>query len=198
MNDSFLIPKQSDGVNPTSRQLCSPQTLAPRERVITEAMSWLGTSFHFGGRVKISAHTNDRGQPCQAAAQGCFALHGCVDCAQFIAAVYEACDVFKAEDYGFFGPDWHMNTSEEHYKYRLLRHAAQLPTSKTPQPGDIALVKSGEGVKVFSAGGIVLQWPLLIHACPKRGIAISSADLDPLWMGWEKEFFDPFALVPAQ
>jgi cell wall-associated NlpC family hydrolase len=156
----------------------SPQTFAPgeaRQRVIDEARSWLGTAFHFGGRVKISA--NDK---------------GAVDCAQFIAAVYEACGVFKAEEYGFFGPDWHMNTSQEHYKYRLLRHAAQLPTSKTPQPADIALVKSGEGVKVFSAGGIVLQWPLLIHACPARGVAISSADLDPLWMGWEKAFFNPF------
>ena len=144
--------------------------MTDRDRVIEEARTWLGTPFHFGARVKGVG----------------------VDCAQFIAAVYEAAGIFKAEEYGFFGKDWHMNTAEEHYKYRLVRHAAELPTVGSAQPGDIALVKCGDGVRVFSAGGIVLDWPRLIHACPARGVAISSADLDPLWMGWEKAFFDPF------
>jgi cell wall-associated NlpC family hydrolase len=143
-----------------------------RQRVIAEAESWIGTPFFFGARVKITP--TDKGG---------------VDCAQFIAAVYEACGIFNAEDYGFFGRDWHFNTTVEHYKYRLMRHASQLPTTAFPQMGDIALTKVG---KVFSQGGIVTAWPEFIHASPLSGIKRASADTDPMWMGWEKEFFDPF------
>ena len=52
-----------------------------RIRVILEAMTWIKTPFHFGARVKGNG----------------------VDCAQLIAAVFETCGIFKADEYGFFG-----------------------------------------------------------------------------------------------
>jgi len=149
---------------------CDQWELTARGRVLAEAATWLKTPFHFGARVKGVG----------------------VDCAQFIAAVFGACEIFQAEEYGYFGADWHQHATEEHYRYRLVRHAVALPVGGIGRPGDIALVKSGEGVKVFSAGGIVVAWPKLIHACPVRGVAYTSAELDPLLVGWETRFFDPF------
>jgi cell wall-associated NlpC family hydrolase len=150
-----------------SEDYMSPEEKTARQRVIAEAETWLGTPFHFGARVKGAG----------------------VDCAQFIAAVFEACGIFRAEEWGFFGKDWHLNTDEDHYRYRLVRHASELPVSDAVRPGDVALVKVG---RAFSHGGIVIAWPNLICAGPIGGVKLASAELDPMWVGWEKLFFDPF------
>jgi cell wall-associated NlpC family hydrolase len=137
-----------------------------RLAVIAEARSWIGTPFHFGARIKGTG----------------------VDCAQFIAAVFEHCEIFNADDYGFFGRDWHFHTDVEHYKMRMVRHALELPLTTQPQPGDVALVRVG---RVFSHAGIIVEWPMLIHAGP-RGVREVNGEFDPMWIHWDKCFFDPY------
>lgn len=142
--------------------------MSPEKRlaVIAEARTWLGTPFHFGARIKGTG----------------------VDCATFIAAVFEACGIFQAEDYGFFGADWHFNTDIEHYKMRMVRHATELPLVELARPGDVALVRVG---RVFSHAGIIVEWPKVIHAGP-RGVRQIDTNFDPMWMGWDKAFFNPY------
>jgi hypothetical protein len=107
--------------------------------------------------------------------------------------VYEACGVFKAEDWGYFGPDWHLNTTDEHYIFRLLKHSAKLPANGVGKPGDIVTSKCG---LVHSQGGIVVEWPKIIFTHPRAGVRYGFADREPLWQGMEKLFFDPWA-APA-
>lgn len=137
-----------------------------RLAVVAEARTWLGTRFHYGARIKGTG----------------------VDCAQFIAAVFEACGIFKADDYGFFGADWQFNTDTEHYKMRMVRHSVELPLSTEHKMGDVALVRVG---RVFSHAGIIVAWPTVIHAGP-RGVREVNTEFDPMWMHWDKEFFDPY------
>lgn len=141
-------------------------------------MLWEGTPFHRDARVRISS-----------------ADRGGVDCANLIAAVFEACNVFSAEEWGFFGADWHMNTTRDFYMEKLMRHASLLPAEGQGRPGDIVLAQHRTNLErrpVSFQGGIVVGWPMIIHAHPKRGVCVSSAELDPIWMGWQKAFFDPW------
>jgi len=150
-----------------------------RLRVIAEAMLWKGTPFHRDARV----------------------LHVGVDCANLIAAVYEACEVFKAEEWGFFGNDWHLNTTRDFYMEKLIKYATQLPKNGVGLPGDIVLAQHSCNLAkrdVSFQGGIVVDYPMIIHAHPSRGVVISSAMNDPIWMGWDKAFFNPWGARDVQ
>lgn len=140
-----------------------------RQKVITIAESWIGTPFHFGARVKGVG----------------------VDCAHFIAAVYEEAGVFSALDWGFFGPDWHCNTTTEHYMYQLLRHAAKLPTTQAGIPGDIILAKVN--APIFDQSGILAPNGWVIQAYPRGRVCRARLGFDPLWCGWEKAYFNPWS-----
>jgi cell wall-associated NlpC family hydrolase len=139
-----------------------------RERVIEIAETWIGTPFEFGQRCKGAG----------------------VDCAHFIAAVYEEAGVFAAPDWGFFGRDWEKNTSQEHYMFKLLRHAAQLPTGTVGQPGDVVMARVN--ARIFNQSGIVAPDGWIIQAYPGRGVCRAKLDLDPMWAGWDKAYFDPW------
>jgi cell wall-associated NlpC family hydrolase len=138
-----------------------------RKKVLETAGTWIGTPFEFGQRCRGAG----------------------VDCANFIAAVFEEAGVFKEEDWGFFGRDWHCNTTEEHYMMRLLRHAAKLPTNASGQPGDIILAKVNS--RIFNQSGIVAENGWIIQAYPGRGVCRTKLS-DPMWAGWEKAYFDPY------
>jgi NlpC/P60 family putative phage cell wall peptidase len=124
--------------------------MTTRENVVAEARTWLGTPYHPMARVKGVG----------------------VDCAQILAAVYGAVGLAPADlDLGYYPPDWHLHRSEERYLAQIERHAKG--RTDEPLPGDVALFRFGRCV---SHSGIVVAWPLVVHAYLGRGVVLSRAD----------------------
>jgi hypothetical protein len=116
------------------------------EQVLREALSWLGTPYHHGARVKGAG----------------------VDCGQFPAAVFEACGLVPKVDIGDYPHDWHMHRGEERYLALVEKYFAKVADG-VPLPGDLALFKFG---RCISHGAIVIEWPQVIHAYLEAGAVV--------------------------
>lgn len=112
-----------------------------QQSIIDAALGWEGTPYHHHGRVRGVG----------------------VDCAMLLAEVYEAAGLIPHVDPGFYPTDWHFHQDGELYLDWLLRYAVPVTD---PQPGDAVLYRFG---RVGSHGGIVLQWPQIIHAYVREG-----------------------------
>jgi cell wall-associated NlpC family hydrolase len=152
--------------------------MSDRDRVIAEALTWLATPYNASARFPIKGK------------QG-----GC-DCGNWLAAVYTATGVFNLVDVENLPPAWFLNTDEEKYLMRVLRHAEEI-TRKVmgeidlPQPGDLMLVKTAHS-KVYSHGAIIEQWPQVIH-CYGVGVHRANALRHPLLLNHPTKFFSPKA-----
>jgi cell wall-associated NlpC family hydrolase len=122
--------------------------MATREDVINEAKSWLNTPYHHMGNVKGAG----------------------VDCGQFLIEVFHAVGLCPKIDTGHYSHDWHFNRSEERYLSWVEKYAK--PTT-TPNLGDIALFKFG---RCISHGGIITEWPTMIHSHIGRGVVYVNAN----------------------
>lgn len=134
-----------------------------RNKIVTEAKTWLGTPYHHRARIK-------------GAGAG-------VDCAQLLAAVYGDCGLVLDTIDEEYPMDWHLHRDEERYLGRVLQHAYRV---KKPLPGDVALFKFGRAI---SHGAIVVDWPMIIHAYrPERACVLSdvskSAELTERLVGF--------------
>lgn len=107
-----------------------------RDKIIEEALSWQNTPWHHMGEVKGAG----------------------VDCAQFVKNVYVNVGLVEWFDTGYYPQDWMMHKEEERFLGIVERYAKQV---HRPEKGDIVVYKVG---RCFSHGGIVIQWPLIIHA----------------------------------
>lgn len=117
--------------------------------IIEAAKSWLGTPYHSGARLKNTG----------------------VDCGMFLLEVYEAAGVVPHIDPGQYSPEWHLHRSEEKYLAWIEKYCDQI--TGEPHPGDIALFKFGRCV---SHGGIVVEWPKIIHAYVGMGVIVSDVN----------------------
>jgi cell wall-associated NlpC family hydrolase len=120
-----------------------------RERVISTALSWLGTPYHHHARVKGAG----------------------VDCGQFVAAVFEEAGVIPSLVPDDYPHDWHLHRSEERYLGYVSRYAR--PNEGPRLPGDIALYQYG---RCISHGAIVVAWPQIIHAYIGLGVILDDAE----------------------
>jgi NlpC/P60 family putative phage cell wall peptidase len=111
-----------------------------RAAIIDEAKTWIGTPFHH-----------------MACRKGAGA-----DCLGLIYGVYRAVGVVGEVEIPFYRPDQFQHRSAETYLDGLLRYGWEV---ERPEPGDVALFKYG---RVFWHGGIVVEWPKLIHAFADR------------------------------
>lgn len=112
------------------------QVAQERQAVVAEAHTWLRTPYHPHARVKGAG----------------------VDCVQILIAVYSAVGVIAEFDTGHYAPDWMLHHSEELYLNGMEKYAHRVDA---PLPGDVVMYKFGRCV---SHGGIVVEWPLIIHA----------------------------------
>ena len=130
-----------------------------RERVVSEALSWLGTPYHHHARVRGVG----------------------VDCAQLLAAVFEAAGVVGPLDLGNYATQWHLHHSDELFLQWLQHCGAQpLPAGAAPQPGDIGVWRFG---RTHSHGGIVVEAgpdPLVVHAYIRRKVIPTRLSEAPL------------------
>lgn len=132
-----------------------------RDRIVAEAMSWMGTPYHHRARLKGAG----------------------VDCAQILIAVFVAVGLVDEFDPGDYPPDWMMHRDEERYIGFVTRHAEQVAA---PLPGDVVLYKVG---RCFSHGGIVVDWPTIIHASNRDGEVVLSDGRQGWLSGRERTYW---------
>ncbi len=116
--------------------------------IISAAKCWLGTPYHHQARVKGTG----------------------VDCAMLLCEVYEAAGMIPHIDPRPYPPDWHLHRSEERYLGWIEQYADPV---NEPAPGDVALYRFGRTV---SHAGIVIDWPMIIHAWRGQGCVMSEGD----------------------
>lgn len=84
-----------------------------------------------------------------------------------------------------YSKTWFLHRNEEEYLSYVLPHCHEIFTP--PQPGDIVLCKVG---RLFAHGGIVTQWPRVIHAfADARMVLEDDVSLQGKYEAAEKRFF---------
>lgn len=132
-----------------------------REKVVAEAITWIGTPYHPQARVKGAG----------------------VDCGMLLIEVFKRCGLIANIDPGNYAREWHLHRGEELYLGWVADHCAEVTA---PLPGDVAVYKFG---RCYSHGTIVVGWPLLIHAhLPDGQVAYGDANQNPL-VGRDVKFF---------
>lgn len=115
-----------------------------RHLIITEATSWIGTPYISNGMIK--------------------GPRGGVDCGMILKACYAVVGLVPSEyDPRPYPPLWHVHRREEKYLSILQMFAEETkgPPERLPLPADLVLFKYGN---CFSHSGIVIKWPMIIHA----------------------------------
>jgi cell wall-associated NlpC family hydrolase len=141
-----------------------------RRQVIEEAESWIGTPFHHEARIK----------------------GGGVDCGQLLIAVYGSLGYMPTNyQLEHYPPDFALHRDREWYLSIVESFAQRI---SAPESGDVVLFKWG---RLFSHGGIVTEWPEIIHAWAATGlVGRFRADMNPL-AEKPKLFFSPFNIQPV-
>ena len=134
-----------------------------RKAVVEEAKTWLKTPWHHEARVKGAG----------------------VDCGMFILEVYEHLGLIPHVIPPHFGPDFMLHRNDEWYTEIILKFAIELHDPPY-LPGDAVVFKHG---RIYSHGGIVIEWPTIIHAhAPERCVLYGDACSAPL-SNWPKRVF---------
>lgn len=116
-----------------------------RQRIVAEAMSWIGTPYVSNARVKGVAG-------------------GGTDCVMLLIAVYGDMHMLPADlDPRPYPPQWHVHRNEELYMQQILKYSYEVnpPPLRMPKPGDLVMFKVG---RVFAHGAIIVGWPNVVHA----------------------------------
>lgn len=121
-----------------------------RARVVAIAHSFLRTPYHHYGEVKG---------------------HG-VDCLTLLSGVFTEAGLIEPVKLPKYSHQWHLNHSEELYLNGLLQYTHEV---EIPLPGDIVVWKFG---RCFSHGGIVIDWPTIIHAHLGQNCTLESGMAD--------------------
>lgn len=147
-----------------------------RSQVVSEARTWIRTPYHHMGRVKGS---------------------GC-DCYTLLLEVFRKIGLFTDDDEGAFYPrDWFLHAREDHYKFRIVRHAAEMvdrfcSQTEMTSPGNVVLVRvAGKRGSLDVHGGIISQWPLVINAYPPCVMEVNAL-YHPAFAAGRLEFFSPW------
>jgi cell wall-associated NlpC family hydrolase len=137
---------------------------AQRAAVIAAARDWLGTPFHDRARVK---------------GQG-------ADCAQLLAASYEAAGVIPHVETGWYGIQHFLHSDREELAEFVGRYAHEIAEDRVG-PGDVVLFKVH---RAHAHAAIIVDWPRsIIHAHKLSNKVVETpafyADLDK----WRKTRF---------
>ena len=126
-----------------------------RVKLVAEARDFLGTPFHHEGRIK----------------------HAGVDCGMLLLEVFERAGLIPHIDVKHYPRDFMMHRTEEWYLKIVGAHTREL-NGGPYLPGDVILFKHG---RVFSHGGIITEWPMIIHASSQdRCVCEADATSHPL------------------
>ena len=157
-----------------------------RAQVVAEARSWLRTPYHKNGRVKGVG----------------------VDCGTLLLCVFLAGGFLSEEDVRTFdrlcppNQDWFVHSADEKYVALVIRHARHVLTAISYRtlealPGSIAVTRHDHAAKRWNHGGIVTEWPRVIHAVGGHGVREVDATNDDMWNFREICIFDAWAKLEA-
>ena len=121
-----------------------------RQIVVDEALSWKGTPHRHEAMVK-----------------------GCgVDCARILIASYEAAGILKPGECRppHYSHDFQLHQNPEYLNW-IQKYCVKIDGD--PLPGDIAVFNFGRGP---SHGGIVIDWPRIVHAYVGLGVIVSNVN----------------------
>lgn len=128
-----------------------------RNLVVSIAKEYLKTPYHHQGRIKGSG----------------------IDCGMLLINTFEEAGLIPHLELGIdiesYPPDWALHSGEEKYLSWVEKFAKKV--DRDPLPGDIVLHKYGH---CTSHGGIVIEWPLIIHAYKGLGVTYSDAINDAI------------------
>jgi len=156
-----------------------------REQAAQRALTWEGTPYYRGGRIK--------------------GPRGGVDCGTLLAGYLV--DIGRCppaemdallDELGFLSNDWFCHAETEKYLDALAKYAAPrwlgiCRGTPPAQPGDIALYRVN-GSKRFNHGSIILGWPRALHAFSER-VAVARPALLSLTSHAEMAIFDPWGIA---
>ncbi len=97
-----------------------------------------------------------------------------MDCAQLLIAVYHEAGQIPEIQPEHYPHDWHLHRDEEKYLSWVEKFAHQVDV---PQPGDVAIFRIG---RTWSHAGIVIEWPMIIHAWFATSVEYCDASKEPL------------------
>jgi len=121
-----------------------------RQQIVAVAMSWLGTPYQ---------HM----QKCKGAG---------VDCATFLAAVWEEAGLIPEEKIEFYPIDWHQHSNDPRYLNQLLKHSRMInPILDPPKPADVVVVKLLQS-RTINHSAIIVDFPKIIHCVMERGVIL--------------------------
>lgn len=132
-----------------------------QQQIVAEARSWLKTPYHHQGDIKGVG----------------------VDCLMLLVRVYHACGLIPAIDPRPYPTDWHLHRSDERYLDGIRHYCVQV---ETPQPADIVMYQFG---RCFSHAGIVLEWPIIVHAHITDGLVVLGEGDAGRLAGRERQFW---------
>lgn len=118
-----------------------------RDKAVMEAQTWIRTPHRHEAMVKGVG----------------------VDCARLLIASYEVAGILTPGECRppHYPQDYHLHRKPKYLEW-VQKYCNK--TEEAPLPGDVAVFQFGRGV---SHGGIVLKWPLIIHAYVGMGVIIS-------------------------
>lgn len=109
-----------------------------------------------------------------------------IDCAMLLVAVYREVGLIPSDlDPRPYPPQWHLHGNEERYKNMVSKFAQEVadPSDRQPLPGDVVLFRVG---RLFAHGGIITDWPKIVHArapgkCWEEDVSLDSFGKHALW-----------------
>ena len=139
------------------------------EIILTEAFSWIGTPF-------------EHGQCCKGAG---------VDCGQFLRGVFQNVGAIPEIQVQYYPRDFMQHRDEEWYQEWILKFGYEIPGP--PKRGDIVLYRQG---RLYSHGGIVTDWPKIIHAYVSTGVLEMDSEIFAFTRDRPRKFFRPLIYGP--
>jgi len=134
-------------------------------KVIEEAISWIGTPYHMGATLKGVG----------------------VDCGTFLTEVYRRAGIVSDKiQLEHFPIDWFLHTREEKYLGHIERYCVGIDLGL---PARVVLFQYG---RIFSHGGIIVEWPIIVHAW-KNGVEYGDATKAPL-SNRKHKFYEPISI----
>jgi cell wall-associated NlpC family hydrolase len=143
-------------------------TTEERCRVVETAKLWLGTRYRGWSAVR--------------------GPHGGVDCGQLLRVVYQEAGLLPPGDLGIdmsYSLTVAQHLEDTKYVDKVMEFFHEIPESQV-LPGDLVIYKLGHA---FAHGGIVIDWPLFIHAIGHGGVRFASNYTHPKLHGALKKFF---------
>lgn len=130
-------------------------TMVTRERIVSEATSWIGTPYRHQASLK---------------GVGC-------DCLGLIRGIWRALFSAEPEPMAAYTPDWAEASGEETLARAAQRHMREI-TPSIAEPGDILLFRWREGLPAKHAG-VLIEPARFVHA--HQGAAVSAAAYSRWW-----------------